>query len=76
VARNLNKSTNCLERINAIPSTEAWKKLRVARNAIAHEYPDDPELRISAINRFMEGASQMRELYQTVHDYINAHFRI
>ena len=65
---------NRLERIGAIPSTEEWKKLCVARNAIAHEYPDDPELRISAINRFMEGASQMRVLYQTVHDYINVHF--
>ena len=65
---------NRLERIGAIPSTEEWKKLRVARNAIVQEYPDDPELRISAINRFMEGASQIRELYQTVHDYINVHF--
>lgn len=65
---------NRLERIGAIPSTEGWKKLRVARDAIAHEYPDDPELRISAINRFMEEAAQMRALYQTVHDYINVHF--
>ncbi len=65
---------NRLERIGAIPSAEEWKKLRVARNAIAHEYPDDPELRISAINRFMEGASQMSVLYQAVHEYIDAHF--
>ncbi len=64
---------NRLERIGAIPSTEEWKKLRVARNAIAHEYPDDPEMRISAINRFMEGALQMSVLYQTVYEYIGAH---
>ena len=65
---------NRLERIGVIPSAEEWKKLRVARNAIAHEYPDDPELRTSAINRFLVGASQMKALYQTVHEYIDANF--
>ena len=65
---------NRLERIGAIPSADEWKKLRIARNAIAHEYPDDPELRISAINRFMEGALQMSVLYQIVYKYIDAHF--
>ncbi len=65
---------NRLERIGAIPSAEGWKKLRVSRNAIAHEYPDDPEMRISAINRFMAGASQMSVLHQSVQKYINMHF--
>jgi len=65
---------NRLERIGAIPSAEEWKKLRVARNAIAHEYPDDPELRASAVNLFLVGASQMSALYQTVHKYIDLHF--
>ncbi|QXP83606.1 hypothetical protein [Methylococcus sp. Mc7] len=37
---------NWLERIGALPSADEWKKLRAARNAIAHEYPDDPELRV------------------------------
>jgi len=31
---------NWLGRMGALPSAEEWKKLRVARNAIAHEYPD------------------------------------
>lgn len=65
---------NRLERIGAIPSAEEWKTLRVARNAIAHEYPDDPEMRASAINRFLEGASRMSALYQTVHEYIDTNF--
>ena len=65
---------NRLERIGAIPSAEEWKQLRVARNAVAHEYPDDPELRISAINRFLAGAKQMSSLHLFVMQYIASHF--
>ena len=65
---------NRLERIGAIPSAEEWKKLRVVRNALAHEYPDDPELRVSAINRFLEGAGTMSALYRFARKYAAAHF--
>ena len=70
-AEKLNK----LERIGAIPSADEWKKLRAAaRNAVAHEYPDDPELRTSAINRFLIGAIKLSELYQHVIQYVAEHF--
>jgi hypothetical protein len=65
---------NRLERVGAIPSAEEWKQLRVARNAVAHEYPDDPELRTSAINRFLAGAKQLSSLYLFVMQYIAVHF--
>ena len=65
---------NWLERMGALPSAEEWKKLRVARNAIAHEYPDDRDLRASAINRFFAGAMQLNVLYQFVGRYLLAHF--
>ena len=65
---------NRLERIGAVPSAEEWKKLRVVRNALAHEYPDDPELRVSAINRFLEGAGTMSALYRFVREYVATHF--
>lgn len=67
---------NRLERIGAIPSAEEWKQLRVARNAVAHEYPDDPELRTSAINRFLAGAKQLSALYLFVTQYIASHFPV
>ncbi|MDD5462570.1 MAG: flippase [Methylococcales bacterium] len=69
-AEKLNK----LEHIGAIPSTNEWKKFRVARNAVAHEFPDDPELRISTINRFLVGAIKLSELYQHVIQYVAEHF--
>lgn len=65
---------NWLERMGALPSAEEWKQLRVARNAIAHEYPDDYELRASAINRFFDGAIQLLKLYEYVSVYLHAHF--
>ena len=65
---------NRLERIGAIPSAEMWKKFRIVRNALAHEYPDDPELRVSAINHFLEGAVTLSALYQFVREYIALHF--
>ena len=69
-AEKLNK----LERMGAIPAADEWKKLRIARNAVAHEYPDDPELRTSAINRFLAGAIQLSSLYRFVVQYIDVHF--
>ena len=65
---------NWLERMGALPSAEEWKKLRVARNAIAHEYPDDHALRASAINRFFDGAIQLNALYEFVSKYLLEHF--
>lgn len=65
---------NWLERMGALPSAEEWKKLRVARNAIAHEYPDDNEMRASAINRFFDGAMQLNALYEFVSVYLLEHF--
>lgn len=65
---------NRLERIGAIPSADEWKKFRVVRNALAHEYPEDPELRVSAINRFLEGAAALSALYRFVREYITVHF--
>jgi len=65
---------NRLERIGAIPSAEEWKKFRIVRNALAHEYPEDPELRASAINRFVAGAEALNVLYELVRQYIERHF--
>lgn len=65
---------NRLERIGALPSADEWKKLRAARNAIAHDYPDDPELRVSAINCFLNGAMRLSLLYEFVTGYLLKHF--
>ena len=65
---------NWLERIGALRSAEEWKKLRIARNAIAHDYPDDPALQAAAINRFLIGAAQLGGLHGHVDEYVRQHF--
>ena len=65
---------NWLERMGALPSADEWKKLRVARNAIAHEYPDDPELRASAINSFLDGAMRLCMIHGFVTEYLLERF--
>lgn len=65
---------NWLERMGVLPSADEWKKLRIVRNAIAHEYPDDPELRASAINRFVDGAMRLCVLHEFVTAYLLERF--
>lgn len=42
-----------LERLGAVRSAADWKLLRELRNALAHEYPDAPELQAAWLNRLM-----------------------
>ena len=55
-----------LERIGIIPSAEQWRELRIARNAIAHEYRDAPELKAAALNQFVRSVAILLEFWQHV----------
>jgi len=54
--------------------------MRVSTNQIeifdtyAHEYPDDPELRGSSVDRFLEDIADLSELYKFVRTYIADYF--
>lgn len=55
-----------LERIDIIPSAEQWRELRIARNTIAHEYPDAPELKAAALNQFVRSAAELLQFWKHV----------
>ncbi|WP_376694372.1 hypothetical protein [Wenzhouxiangella sp. EGI_FJ10409] len=57
-----------LERIGIIPSAEQWRELRIARNTIAHEYPDAPELKAAALNQFVRSADDLLQFWEHVAD--------
>lgn len=42
-----------LERLGAVPSAAEWKLLRELRNALAHDYPDAPDLQAAWLNRLV-----------------------
>jgi len=48
-----------------------WLELRDARNAIAHDYPEDDELKVEAINFIFENSSYLSLLTQKLEDYYN-----
>ena len=55
-----------LERIGVIPSAEQWRELRIARNTIAHEYPDAPELKAAALNQFVRSTADLLQFWKHV----------
>ena len=50
---------NRLEKIGALNSVEQWLRLREMRNQFAHDYPDDPEIQASLLNKAFDMAKQL-----------------
>ena len=50
---------NRLEKIGAIPSSEQWLRLREMRNQFAHDYPEDPQIQSSLLNKALDLAEEM-----------------
>jgi len=55
-----------LERLGAIPSAQAWRRLREARNSLAHEYPQPPELQAAQWTVFVRAASELLDIWGEV----------
>lgn len=58
-----------LERLGAIPSAHEWRVLREVRNALAHDYPDNPALQAASINRFLKGLESLLQAWRWVRRY-------
>ena len=48
-----------LEGLRLIDSADAWERIRVMRNALAHDYPESPEEKAAALNVAMQMADEM-----------------
>jgi hypothetical protein len=60
---------NRLEKIGAIPSAAQWLKLREMRNQFAHDYPEDPEIQASLLNKAFQQAEEMLQILDHVTRY-------
>ncbi|WP_151703779.1 hypothetical protein [Nitrincola alkalilacustris] len=54
---------NRLEKIGAIPSTQQWLLLREMRNQFAHDYPEDPEIQASLLNKAFSQATILLDVF-------------
>lgn len=59
-----------LERLGLIPSAEHWRALRQTRNALAHEYPDEPEIKAALLNHFLSSVKDLVEFWQHVAQHV------
>ena len=48
-----------LERLGAVSSATAWKRLREARNSLAHDYPDHPDVQAAVLTHFLGAAGAL-----------------
>ncbi len=55
-----------LEKLNIIESVTDWDELREARNAIAHDYPDDIDERIEMIYFILDKYQLLKTIYQNL----------
>lgn len=53
---------NRLEKIGALPSAAEWLELREMRNQLAHEYPDDPAIQSSLLNKAYKNSQRILEI--------------
>ena len=64
---------NRLEKIGAIASAQQWLQLREMRNQFAHDYPEDPEIQASLLNKAMRQAEQMLNILSHVKQFAQAY---
>lgn len=57
---------NRLEKIGALNSVEQWLKLREMRNQFAHDYPDEPEIQASLLNKAFGMAEELLDVLEQV----------
>jgi uncharacterized protein with HEPN domain len=57
---------NRLEALNIIADANLWLNMREARNHVAHEYPDNPELTAKYLNQIVMLAPKLIDLFNNI----------
>lgn len=58
-----------LERLGGIPSAASWRLLREARNSLAHEYPEHPEIQAALWTAFVTAAHELLAVWAHVNAF-------
>lgn len=65
-----------LERLGALPSADAWRLLREVRNALAHEYPENPALQAAALTRLLAGARELVSVWHAARTFVDTRLNL
>ena len=57
---------NRAEKMGMLPSVEQWQLLRELRNRTAHEYPDEPEIALSALRLLIAKVPVLKEAHSRI----------
>lgn len=60
-----------LEKLNILENITIWQELRTLRNAISHEYSENKQELIMALNTIYQKHFQLIKIFQTIQNYIN-----
>ena len=71
---NIEKQTfvdilNRLEKIGILSDANIWKKLRSIRNNIAHQYDDEPEEMVEALNDIFAYKDELLNIFNNIDDF-------
>jgi predicted nucleotidyltransferase len=67
---------NKLEKLQILPSAEDWRLLRQLRNALAHEYEDDPEKAAALINALYAKKQRIESIYWHIKNFLLDHHHL
>jgi len=59
-----------LEKVGAISNAQLWSELRQMRNALSHEYPDDPGQMAKYFNRAYELSGYLLQCHEQIKTYV------
>ena len=57
-----------LEALRVLESADTWERIRVMRNALAHDYPESVDEKAAALNLAIEMAAQMEAILVRIRD--------
>jgi len=57
-----------LEALRVLESADTWERIRVMRNALAHDYPESADEKAAALNLAIEMAGQMEAVLLRIRD--------
>ncbi len=61
---------NAMEKLEVIESFESWKRWRELRNAFMHDYPQEDDLKASALTEAHASAPRLLELLERIRRYV------